>query len=67
MAKFKVTRREWAAALGASVAAPAQVTPPGQSPDQLLAGAAGEIHKAVARLEEFKLPMEAEPAFVFKP
>jgi len=67
MAKFKVTRREWAAALGASVAAPAQVTTPDQTSDQILAEAAGEIRQAAAHLEEFKLPMEAEPAFVFKP
>ena len=66
MAQLKITRREWAAALGAATSAPAQVVSPDQTTD-LVAVAAGDIRKAAAQLEEFKLPADAEPAFVFKP
>ena len=67
MGRLRITRREWVAAMGAPVAASSQVAAPGQTPDQLLTEVAGELRKAAAQLEEFKLPMEAEPAFVFKP
>lgn len=66
MAQLKITRREWAAALGASVGTPAQVASQDLTTD-LVAEAAGDLRKAATRLEEFKLPVEAEPAFVFKP
>ncbi len=67
MTQIKITRRELAVALGASAAANAQVTPTGRPAEDLLVEVAGELRKAAARLEEFKLPAEAEPAFVFKP
>jgi len=69
MALVKITRREWAAAIGASVAAPAQVTTPGaeQTADEILAEARAEVRQSVAQLEKFNLPVTAEPAFIFKP
>ncbi len=69
MVQLKITRREWAAAIGASVAAPAQVTTPGpdQTSDEIQAEARAEVRQSAERLEKFKLPVTAEPAFIFKP
>ena len=69
MTQLKITRREWAAAIGASVAAPAQVTTRGadQTADQIQIQARAEVRESAERLEKFKLPMTAEPAFIFKP
>jgi len=69
MAQLKITRREWAAAIGASATATAQVTTLGadQTADEILTQARAEVRQSAERLEKFKLPMTAEPAFIFKP
>jgi hypothetical protein len=69
MVQLKFTRREWAAAIGASATAPAQVTPPGaaQTAEEIQAQARAKARQSAERLEKFKLPMTAEPAFIFKP
>jgi hypothetical protein len=69
MAQLKITRRELTAVLGASVAAPAQVaTPgPGETAGEIQAQAGAELRQSAEQLEKFKLPMTAEPAFIFKP
>ncbi len=59
-----LTRREWAAALGASAAASRAQTPPSED---ALAQARREVAAALARLQEFKLPAGTEPAVVFRP
>lgn len=59
-----LTRRQWAAALGASAAAARAQTPPSED---ALAEARRRVAGALERLQEFQLPAGTEPAFVFKP
>ena len=68
MAQVRITRREWAAALGAAAAAPARAAAPAPEADDgvLLAEARGDIQQAMTVLEKFNLPIAAEPAFVFR-
>lgn len=66
----KMTRRELAAvAMALSGAArPVLAVPEGQqSPEKLLAREQADVRRDATELEKFRVPMETEPAFVFKP
>jgi len=65
----KLTRRQMAVALaGAAPAATSAAVPAQSAPQQdPLAAAREQIGESIASMEEFDLPMSAEPAFVFKP
>ena len=63
--KTKITRREWAVALGASATAAAAQAPP--STENLTTEAATQLRQTVDELRKFNLDMAAEPAFIFKP
>jgi hypothetical protein len=60
----KITRREWAAALGVTAAAAQAQTQPAAD---LMAEARSEVRQDIEQLVKFPLPPAAEPAFVFKP
>jgi hypothetical protein len=65
----KITRRQWAAVLGAAAAtAPARTQPPvSQTAAELAAEAGSEVRHDIELIGKFPLPASAEPAFVFKP
>jgi hypothetical protein len=60
-----LTRREWAAALGATAATAAHAQT--AASDDALADARDDVREALERLRKFNLPAATEPAFVFKP
>ncbi len=49
-------------------ARPVLAVPEGQqSPEKLLAREQADVHRDATELEKFHVPIETEPAFVFKP
>jgi hypothetical protein len=67
--RAKITRREWAAALGVTAAAAQAQAPPAaqQTAADLLAEARSEVRQDIERIGKFPLPAAAEPAFIFRP
>ena len=63
---LRITRREWAAALGASVAA-VNPAPAQQTGGDLFEEAKGGLKKTLDALRQYKLEPAVEPAHVFKP
>jgi len=64
----KLTRRDLAAALAASVPALAspRAVPAKAEEDELLAAARAQVLKNAGRLAASEIPMATEPAFLFK-
>ncbi len=63
--RANLTRRQWAAALGAATAMTARAQTP--APGDAAADARHDLQDALDRLRRFKLPEATEPAFVFRP
>ncbi|MCP5114528.1 MAG: hypothetical protein GY953_27180 [bacterium] len=59
-----ITRRDMAAALMGTAAAPALAQPAEADP---LEHAREQVRKAIQTIEKVELEMAAEPAFIFKP
>jgi len=67
---MKLTRRAWTASLLGSTAAAAQepaAPKPPQSADEWLEAQRRQVARNIELLASHKLPVETEPAFVFKP
>ena len=63
----KLSRRRMATLLGsAPLLSGTSTAQQAETPDPL-AAAREQIERSLAKMEEFDLPMSAEPAFVFKP
>jgi len=68
----KVTRRELAVAVSASALlaarpAPAQSVSPPSAQNNELDAVRMQFHQLADQLDQFPLPMDAEPATIFKP
>ncbi len=64
----KITRRGWAAGVLGSAAAAAQAPPAKpQTAEQFLEAQRQQVDRNAGLLAKHKLPVETEPAFVFKP
>lgn len=62
-----MTRRRMAALLGSAPVLATAVAAQQEENSGRLEEARNQIEEALATMEEFDLPMAAEPAFVFKP
>ncbi len=67
--RARITRREWAAALGATAAVAQAQAPPATAPPVagLIAEARSEVQSDIEQIGKFPLAASAEPAFIFKP
>jgi hypothetical protein len=66
----KLTRRSWAASLLGSAAATAAAQEPApqpRTPEEFLEAQRRAVQRNAETLAKHKLPVETEPAFVFRP
>jgi hypothetical protein len=67
----RITRREWAALLGAAPLAAQivskDVPPRPAAPAQTIQKAYADVRRISDRLAQIEVPMNVEPAFVFRP